>query len=252
MPVMDSATAEWTKATDLFLEDHQRLRDLVMFYGREAWGTENHHVAGSAFIIAYLTRVIYPAIGQYVLHCRVPNVSLENLSFHHTNHRIDATALIKPTFAALPGDPAAGHPDVTIAADEKALYLQLKEWMFDSNVKLVIAALRQAARASVKVSQNAVAASCAQAFHQLYPLVADPKSVVRGAKTFFQDSSSLVYQQVSMEVIEHEGKQGLFARRSGCCLVWRTPRADNYCSNCILRPREQQTQHFREMLEKAR
>lgn len=252
MPVIAPESGGWTRATDLFLSDDRRLRDLVMAYGREAWGTYNNHVASSAFIIAYLTRLIYPVIGQYVLHRRVPNVRLNNLAFHRTNGRIDSTAIITPTFATLPGDPAASHPDAVTVTDGDALYARFKEWVFAANVEPVITALHRAARASVKISQNAVAASCAQAFHRLYPLVTDPAAVVRYAGAFFEDPASLVYRQVSMEVIESGEKRGLFGRRAGCCLVWRTVRTDDYCSNCILRPREQQTQQFQEMLEEAR
>jgi hypothetical protein len=223
-----------------------------MTYGREAWGTANNHVVGSAFIIAYLTRVAYPVIGQYVLQRRVPKVSLDNLSFRFASGRINATMLNQPSFAVLPDDPDAEHANAVKVTDEMALYQLLKEWMFESNVELVIGALHRAARASVKVSQNATAASCAQVFHSLYPLVKDPDTVLRDAKTLFEDPASLVYQQVSMEVMEHRGKRGLFARRAGCCLVWRTRRSNGYCSNCILQPREQQDQQFREMLDGVR
>jgi hypothetical protein len=219
MPVVEAETGEWIRATDLFLGDNERLRHLVMSYGRETWGTPNNHVAASAFIIAYLTRLVYPAIGQYVLHRRVPRVSLENLPFHRTDRRIGATAIMKPSFAALRGDPAAGHLDVLIVPDEAAMYRYLEEWVFTSNVELVIGALHQAAQASVKVSQNAVAAACAQAFHSVYPLVEDPALVVRYASRVFEDPSSLIYRQIEMEVVEHGGKRGFFARRAGCCLA---------------------------------
>jgi hypothetical protein len=249
MPVVGAETKGLLEATDLYLQDDERLRDLVLTYGREAWGTTNNHVAGSAFIIAYLTRLVYPVIGQYVLQRRVPKVSLENLSFHFASGRINATLLNQPLFAVLPDDPDAQHSNALIVTNKTALYQLLKEWLFESNVELVIAALHRAARASVRVSQNAAAASCAQAFHRLYPLVEDPDRVLRDAKTFFEDSASLVYQQVSMGVMEHGGKRGFFARRAGCCLVWRTRRSNSYCSNCILQPREQQDQRFREMLD---
>jgi hypothetical protein len=252
MPVVGAETDSLLEATDLYLGDDERLRHLVMTYGREAWGTTNNHVAGSAFIIAYLTRLVYPVIGQYVLKRRVPKVSLENLSFRFASGRINATMLDQPLFAVLPDDPAAEHADAVKVADEMALYQLLKEWLFESNVELVIGALHQAARASVKVSQNAAAASCAQAFHRLYPVVKDPDRVLRDARTFFEDPTSLVYQQVSMEVMEHKEKRGLFARRAGCCLVWRTRRSNGYCSNCILQPREQQDQQFRAMLNGER
>ena len=249
MAVSDVNETGWSPATALFQAGDASLRELVMSYGYARWGTANNHVAASAFIIAYLTRLIYPMVGQYVLRRSVPKVTLENLAFHHTDGRIDATGLRHPQFAVLPNDPAAGHSDAEILHSETDLYRQLKDWAFKSNVEIVIAALRRSVPASVKVSQDGVAASCAQALHRLYNHVEDKGLVLRDAENFFGDPSSLIYRQVSMEVIEHEEKSGFFARRAGCCLVWRT-RGDNaYCSNCILRPREEQTRQFREMLE---
>ncbi len=102
-----------------------------------------------------------------------------------------------------------------------------------------IDAMHRAAGASVKVSQNAVANSCTQAFHWLYFASKDPASIVREASTFFDEPDSPVYGQVSMELFEDRGKQGFFSRRRGCCLAWRTGRAHGYCSNCILLPRDQ-------------
>ena len=42
-----------------------------MALGRDRWGTDNHHAAGSA-VIAYLNRVTRPLISQYVLE-RLPS-----------------------------------------------------------------------------------------------------------------------------------------------------------------------------------
>jgi ferric iron reductase protein FhuF len=248
MPVCDPNQSGWSGATELFQGDDARLKKLVMSYGYERWGTNNNHVASSAFIIAYLTRFIYPMVGQYVLRRRVLKVTLANLAFHRSGGRIDATGLGQPQFAVLRDDPAANHPDAEVLNDERELYTQLKEWAFKSNLEIVIEALNRSVRASLKVSQNAVAASCAQAIHRLYPLVEDKGSVIRDTETFFEDPSSPLYRQVTMEVIDHQGKNGLFARRAGCCLVWRTRNSSRYCSNCILRPREEQTRSFKEML----
>ena len=72
--------------------------------------------------------------------------------------------------------------------------------------------------------------------------------VVQAAETFFTDSASPIYSQLTMEEFEHQGRMGFFSRRRGCCLWWRSPRASDYCSNCILVPQKQQDQRFREML----
>ena len=249
MPVSNVNESGWSPAIALFRAGDTSLRELVMSYGYARWGTTNNHVAASAFIIAYLTRFIYPMVGQYVLRRRVPRVALENLAFHRTDGRIDATGLRQPQFAVLPNDPAAGHPDAEVLHSETELYRQLKDWTFKSNVEIVIGSLCRSVPASVKVSQNAVAASCAQALHRLYNHVEDKSLVLRDAETFFEDPSSPIYRQVSMEVIEHGERSGFFARRAGCCLVWRTRGDNGYCSNCILQSREEQTRQFTEMLE---
>ena len=248
MPVSGVNETGWSPATALFQAGDTSLRELVMSYGNARWGTDNNHVAASAFIIAYLTRFIYPMVAQYVLRRRVLKVSLENLAFHRTDGRIDATGLRQPQFAVLPDDPASGHPDAEVLHSETGLYQRLKDWAFKSNVEIVIAALRRSVPASVKVSQNAVAASFSQALHRLYNHVEDKSLVLRAADTLFGDPSSLIYGQVSMEVIEHGGSSGFFARRAGCCLVWRTREDNGYCSNCILQPREEQTRQFKAML----
>ena len=252
MPVQSSGQSGWIKAESLFQGDDEGLRGLVIDYGRSRWGTDNRHVAGSGFIVAYLTRLTYPLISQYVLADRVPDVSLSNLTFHSAGHGIDGTALNRPHFAALPGDPASGHPDAQVVPDEAALYAQLKEWLFDSNFEVVIPSLRRSARSSLKVSWNAVASSCSQAFSRLYKLVGEPKIVVRKAEQFFGDPSSPAYRQVTMDIIEHRGKRGYFARRAGCCLWWRVESSRDYCSGCILLSREEQDARFRDMLEHGR
>ncbi len=114
MQVCDPSQSGWGKATDLFAGERTNLKELVMNYWYERWGTTNNHVAASAFIIAYLTRFVYLAIGQYVLHRRVPKVTLENLAFHRSDGRIDATGLRQPLFAVLPDDPFANHPDAEV------------------------------------------------------------------------------------------------------------------------------------------
>jgi hypothetical protein len=250
LSVRDGDQDGWASAGHLFQDNDQRLGELVMALGMARWGTGNRHVAGSAFIIAYLTKVTWPLISQYVLERRVPDVRLSNLEFHWNGEIIDDTAMSNPSFAVLPEDPASNHPDAVVVADEAELYERLKEWLFGGNIDIVITSLRRASRASLKVSSNAVAASCAQAFKKLYDVSNDPETVVAAADAFFGDPSSPVYRQVTMEIFDHQGKTGFFSRRSGCCLWWRTDQSNDYCSNCVLLSREQQDTRFRKTLER--
>ena len=252
IPILSKEQEGWADARSLFQDDDDRLRDLVMAYGRDRWGTDNCHVAGSAFLIAYLTRLIWPVAAQYVLKRRVPDVRLANLAFHWREQRIDGTALATSRFATLAGAADATHSDALAVADEVELYAQLKEWLFEENLNIVVPSLRRAAKASLKVSWNAVAASFSQAFHNLYEASNDPGTVVNDAAIFFKDPATPIYRQVSMEVVIHQGNRGFFSRRAGCCLWWRADRSNEYCSNCILLTRDQQDRTFRRILEARR
>ncbi len=242
----------WTGARDLFQADDDRLAGLVAAYGQRAWESSNPHVAASAFLVAYLSRVVFPLVGQYVLAGRVPDVSLDNLAFHWTGPAIDATGLDRLAFAVMPDDPGANHPDAVTAADADALYVQMKEWLFRDNLEVVIPDLRRAAGASVKVSWNAVAAAFSQALNRLYAVNGKREEVVGAAEMLFSDPDSPIYGQIGMEEFRHQGRTGFFSRRRGCCLWWRSPRANDYCSNCILLPHDEQDRRFREMLSGKR
>jgi ferric iron reductase protein FhuF len=248
MPVRDPEQDGWINALSLFQDDDQRLQGIVATLGKEYPGTEDRHLAASGFIIAYLTRLVYPLITQYVVENRVIDVSLRNLEFHTKGQGFDATALGQPKFACLPDDPDASHPDAEIVPDAAALYAKLKEQLFDANFGLVIPALCRSAKASEKVSWNAVAASCAQVFYWLHNLTDDKESVMRHAEAFFTDESSPMYQQLKMELFEHEGKQGYIARRAGCCLFWKVREGDLYCSGCVILSEEEQDTRLRNLL----
>lgn len=251
LPQQTPGDGDWTPARDLFQGDDRRLGELVAAYGQRAWDSSNRHVAGSAFLVAYLSRVVFPLVGQYVLEQRVPDVSLDNLAFHWNGPAIDATGLRRLAFAALPGDASAEHPDATVVADEPALYDQLKGWLFEDNLGPVIVDLQRAAGASVKVSWNA-AAAFSQALNRLYATEAARRRVVEAAEVLFSDPDSPIYGQLTMEEFGSGVRTGFFSRRRGCCLWWRSPRANDYCSNCILLPREEQERRFREMLDGVR
>ena len=251
LPVSQPGEEGWTSAAGLFLGNGRRLENLVVGYGQRAWSSSNRHVVNSAFLVAYLSRVVFPVVGQYALARRVPDVSLSNLSFHWRGGGIDATGLDRPSFAALAADPEGRHRDGFAVPSEADLYRQLKQWLFEENLGIVIPALRQQAGASLKVSWNAVAAAISQALNRLYGLMADPAEAVALARLFFEDPESPLHGQLTMEEFRYRGRIGFFSRRAGCCLWWRSPHANDYCSNCVLLPREDQDRRFRQMLGAA-
>ena len=248
MPQAGRVDGGLASARDLFQGDDRLLGEMVAAYGQRAWESSNRHVAASAFLVAYLSRVVFPLVGQYVLAGRAPDVSLDNLAFHWNGPAIDATGLKQLRFAALPNDPAVDHPDAISSADRSALYKQLKDWLFQGNLEQVIPDLQRAAGASPRISWNAVAAAFSQALNRLYAAAGRPAEVVAAADAIFLDSESPICGELTMEEFESHGNTGFFSRRRGCCLWWRSPRASDYCSNCILLPRQEQDRRFGEML----
>ncbi len=248
MPQAGRVDGGWASARDLFQGDDRRLGEMVAAYGQRAWESSNRHVAASAFLVAYLSRVVFPLVGQYVLAGRAPDVSLDNLAFHWNGPAIDATGLKQLRFAALANDPAADHPDAVSSADRSDLYKQMKDWLFRGNLEQVIPDLQRAAGASERVSWNAVAAAFSQALNRLYAAAGRPAEVVAAADAIFLDRESPICGELTMEEFESHGNTGFFSRRRGCCLWWRSPRASDYCSNCILLPRQEQDRRFGEML----
>ena len=64
MPLRRPGVTGWTDAADLFRGDDRRLERLVTAYGERAWASSNRHVVNSAFLVAYLSRVVFPVVGQ--------------------------------------------------------------------------------------------------------------------------------------------------------------------------------------------
>ena len=252
MPVANADDTGWSPAGDLFQTGDANLRETgdglrvreMGDYQQSCCSLGLHHRLPNSLYLSDGRPVCAEEEGPQ------GDPGKPGLSSNRRPNRRHRTQL-QPQFAVLPDDPAAGHPDAEVLHGESELYQRLKEWAFEANVEIVIAVLRRSVPASVKVSRNAVAASCGQALHRLYNLVEDKSPVIRAAGTLFGDPSSPIYGQVSMEVIDHEGKSGFFARRAGCCLVWRTREDNGYCSNCILQPREEQTRQFKNMLERV-
>ena len=167
LPIRKPGEEGRLSALSLFLEDDQRLAEIVAGYGRGLLGTENRHLAASALIIAYLTGLVFQLLGQYVINRRAIYVSLENLEFHANGQRLGFS---RSLFGVLLNDPAAAHPDVEVVTDEAILYTRLKKQLGYANFGLAIPSLTKATGASPKVSWNAVAASCAQVFSWQYEL----------------------------------------------------------------------------------
>ena len=164
LPIRKPGEEGRLSALSLFLEDDQRLAEIVAGYGRGLLGTENRHLAASALIIAYLTGLVFQLLGQYVINRRAIYVSLENLESHTNGQRFDGTGFSRSLFGVLLNDPAAAHQDVEVVPDEAILYTRLKKQLVYANCGLAIPSLTKATGASPKVSWNAVVASCAQVF----------------------------------------------------------------------------------------
>ena len=239
LPVTRPGEEGWTSAAGLFLGDGRRLENLVVgLRGSGPGSSSNRHVVNSAFLVAYLSRVVFPVVGQYALARRVPDVSLSNLSFHWRGGGIDATGLDRPSFAALAADPEGRHRDGLAVPSEAALYRQLKKWLFEENLGIVIPALRQQAGASLKVSWNAVAASFSQALNRLYGPDGGPGGGGGAGPVVLRGPGIAAAQAVDDGGVPIPGPHRVLFPAGRLLPVVAVPHANDYCSNCVLLPRE--------------
>ncbi|MEM7799118.1 MAG: hypothetical protein AAF633_08015 [Chloroflexota bacterium] len=98
--------------------------------------TTSKNMLGSAIIQAYQRQLIVTVIGTYLAASRVPDLSHSNFSlrlFTQDNAReevgevgVEKIAFLGGRFYALPDDPAASHPDITLISDAAALRDRLR------------------------------------------------------------------------------------------------------------------------------
>lgn len=164
--------------------------------------------------------------------------SASNLALHvNEGGRVDGLAVLEEKFAALPGDPAAGRPGVTVVEDREALRRYFLDRFVGEHLPPVVESMRSRTPLGRRALWAAVADRCASTViwvagqlqkealcqSEVEALVGEPPLV---------GGTGVVY-------VEHAGREKMFLKRGSCCFNYKL--TGKNCATCpLLRPEERE------------
>jgi hypothetical protein len=245
--------AGWVRADELVRADRPHLdqglaRAVARYPGAE------RRVAGAFFVGHYAWYLAAAAIGGYLAERRVPDLAPANVALRYAtfiweqggvtgeSERIDVRFL-SGRFAALAGDPAAGHSDTLALPDEGAL----REWLrqaLESHIERLVEAIVARTRLGWRAQWNLVADACASLFSQAGEhLGAAERGRAEGLCFIKAPGSPMQASPTSFTTLECNGHQDTFMERGGCCLYYRVGEGQN-CLTCPLQPEAERRQRM--------
>lgn len=148
-------------------------------------------------------------------------------------------ALAGTAMSVLPGDPAAGHPDVSVLPDLAALQLALTtglHHLFEPLVDTVSRCGRRGRRALWQAVADRIAIGHLLAGKH----GGEEDRARRETDATLAGGPRPLTLTVDWLDLEHLGTRALFKRKSVCCLYYKSVEyRDEYCTTCPLLPREE-------------
>lgn len=237
----------WIAATDLVADGSPRREELQARIQTRHKTTDRHFVA-MTFFGASIWQVVVAGIASYLTTLRVPELKPANVALHwNADGWGDTLALVEGRFAALPDDPAAGHPDVTVVADRNALRAYFVEHIVRDYVPPLIDLVSATSPLGKRALWGVVADRCvgtliwlAKELNQTAICLAEVDALHQTAP--FTGKSGIL-------TVEHGTHQELFLKRNSCCLSYKVPE-QIYCSTCPLLPLEDRIQRLQAYVAK--
>jgi hypothetical protein len=225
------------RAADRLAQDDDAIAALLAQVGAE-WRCERRDVQAMRVVEVWAWTVAFPAAAAILLDGRLPDVRAANvLLAHGPDAPWPPIALRAPRFAALPGDAAADHADVTrLAPDRDALarelHAQLTEAHLAPLVERAAALTGRARRALWRGAGDRVA----QAFVLVGDALGQPAAGERLASGALAPGAPLPNRPpvVVRAFPRADGSDERVQLRDGCCLYYHVPDAGEHCLGCPL------------------
>lgn len=130
----------WTLAADLFAAPD--LLDEIMVRVGRGYGTDDPPVVGTMLLRSYLWRILAPVVAAFLAERRLPDLHAGNVALRYDERGVLDLAFAGSRLAALPSDPAAGHPDVVVVPSEDDLLARMRDALVASHLSALIPTLR--------------------------------------------------------------------------------------------------------------
>ncbi len=217
-----------------------RLAGLVV-YTQARLRTTAPTITASAILQSYQWPLISTASACYLVDRRVPDLSVANIRTRYSaEHEAEALALGSGRFAALPGDPAADHPDATSVADLEALRTWLRTGL-EAHLGGVIADLSAHCGCKPRGLWLNVADSCASTLVWLMqksvPTTTAAQIESELAALIRTPASPLFSRQIGLIELAYHERSQVFLDRATCCYWYKTAGGD-FCSTCPKRTQD--------------
>ncbi|MBC8077884.1 MAG: (2Fe-2S)-binding protein, partial [Chloroflexales bacterium] len=192
-------------------------------------------IIGSALLQGYQWPLVAAAVACYLIDRRVPDLRQENIRIHHNaDGEADGIAFVAGSFAALPDDSAAAHPDAAIVPGLTALRAVLREGIeahLGAIIGRICAQLGCKPRGLWLNVADSVAGNLAWLTQEhdktvsMEQIAADVDGVIRVA------GSLLNTNQIGLFALTYREQTQVHLDRATCC-YWYKTEGGAYCSTC--------------------
>lgn len=238
------SNVELLRATEISDDD---IREQVAARARSL-NTDELKVGATMFLQNYVYRIAAPALGTWVLHGRIPNLSASNvlLRFDADGRPADVS-MISPVMFVRPGD----HVSDAQCIVTEDLTATAMDTLLEQHVMAMHDRVKKMFGLGALLAKGQVSSQFGMAFTAIdtntslaWPHVVGP---------------AMDFLQRSRDRIAGEGKagdmifkrlgdsEGVTFRRGTCCLVYKTPER-GYCGGCPLREDDDRAQVYTDRL----
>jgi ferric iron reductase protein FhuF len=228
----------------------ERLDGLMAVLGVR-YGTTDQTLTGTFFLSTYVRAVVGAALVSLATERRVPDVSSENLAFRFgPDGMVHELALALPSFAALPDDRDAGHPDAIILPDLTALRLWLRERLINGHLADLIPLLQVRTRRGPRALWATASDMCAGVLAILIEAEGSNQTAAEldaESRAFLATGPPLI-EGPAFCPVTHAGRLAAGWQRLTCCLKYQLP-GYGLCTSCPCVTPEERARRIRRKLE---
>ncbi|MFT4039064.1 MAG: hypothetical protein QM692_12840 [Thermomicrobiales bacterium] len=220
------------------LDDDSLIRDEQFALMPKHYGTDDPDILARFYFGSFCYMLASATVSAFAVDRRAPVLHPERLRVAlGSTGRPEALVLPDAAFWCLPDDPAAGHPDARVIADEatlRALLLDRLSEMF----ALMIAVTRRRARVGARALWISAAETCASTLVDGLPPEVTQEQAQAAVQTLIGTPGVPLRAKPEVITLHAAGRPRLMLLGDDCCTNFKIP-GETYCESCPHLPREQ-------------